>query len=88
MVEIAELFREALRVGPLVAALAVAVYVLWRKLEQKDARVIELTREFLTAAASLRQAVEDNTETVASLRDAIERGEQRGAYRPRGTGGD
>lgn len=63
--------------GPLAVTLGLGVWVLWRKAEAKDAAVVTLTRDVLTA-------LHGNTTALNELRDAIEQGERRPVRRVAG----
>lgn len=76
-----DMLREALKVGPLVAALGFIVWVLWKRLGEKDAAVQLLTREVLTALAANTAAVGHMASAIDGLREAMERSDHRATRR-------
>ena len=68
-----DVIEKAIASGPvIVVVLGVAAAILWRKLEAKDALLMALQRETLTAMSEVSKSQMALVEAVRDLRAAIE----------------
>ena len=62
-----DVLRRVVESSPVIVLILLgACILLWRRMERKDAEIITLTRETLTALSAVKEAVHD-------LKDALER---------------